>query len=81
MTSQSWFQSMITASQGKVIAVGGLCRCSGRQRHRAVGVASGTAEQDQQCCRAAATITLYTAMQASGVPPRRTGHWSHGLLK
>jgi uncharacterized protein GlcG (DUF336 family)/NAD-dependent dihydropyrimidine dehydrogenase PreA subunit len=59
MTGQSWFNSMITASQGKITAAGGAMPVlQGVNVIGAVGVAGGTAEQDQQCCRAAATITL-----------------------
>ena len=59
MAGQSWFNSMITASQGKITAVGGAMPVlHGLNVLGAVGVAGGTPEQDQQCCRAAATVTL-----------------------
>ena len=52
--SQSWFQSMIVSSQGKVIAVaGGLPVLDTPNIVGAVGVSGGTDDQDVECCRAA----------------------------
>ncbi len=52
--SQSWFQSMIVSSQGKVIAVaGGLPVLDSPNIVGAVGVSGGTDDQDVECCRAA----------------------------
>ena len=53
---QSWFQSMIVSSQGKIIAVaGGLPVLDTPNIVGAVGVSGGTEDQDQECCRAALT--------------------------
>ena len=54
VAGQSWFQSMIVSSQGKIMAVGGgLPVLDGPQVVGAVGVSGGTEEQDHDCCRAA----------------------------
>ena len=54
MVGQSWFQSMIVSSQGKIMAVaGGLPVLDPPHVVGAVGVSGGTEEQDQECCRAA----------------------------
>jgi uncharacterized protein GlcG (DUF336 family)/NAD-dependent dihydropyrimidine dehydrogenase PreA subunit len=54
VSSQSWFQSLIVSSQGKIIAVaGGLPVLGEPLVVGAVGVSGGTDEQDQECARAA----------------------------
>jgi ferredoxin len=54
LAGQSWFQSLIVSSQGKIMAVaGGLPVLDAPHVVGAVGVSGGTAEQDQECCRAA----------------------------
>jgi ferredoxin len=58
MAQQPWFASVIAASQGRIMAVGGgMPVLQGVNILGAVGVAGGTPDQDQQCCRAAATIS------------------------
>ncbi len=53
-SGQSWFQSMIVSTQGKIMAVGGgLPVLDSPNIVGAVGVSGGTAEQDQECARAA----------------------------
>ena len=52
---QSWFQSLIVSTQGKIMAVGGgLPVLDAPNIVGAVGVSGGTEEQDQECARAAA---------------------------
>ncbi len=59
LAQQTWFTSVITATQGRIIAVGGgMPILVGVNVVGAVGVSGGTPEQDQQCCRAAATVVL-----------------------
>jgi ferredoxin len=54
MAGQSWFQSLIVSTQGKIMAVaGGLPVLDSPHVVGAVGVSGGTAEQDLECCRAA----------------------------
>jgi uncharacterized protein GlcG (DUF336 family)/NAD-dependent dihydropyrimidine dehydrogenase PreA subunit len=54
VAGQSWFQSMIVSTQGKMMAVaGGLPGLNSPHVVGAVGVSGGTEEQDQECCRAA----------------------------
>jgi len=54
VSGQSWFQSLIVSSQGKIIAVaGGLPILGEPLVVGAVGVSGGTDEQDQECARAA----------------------------
>lgn len=54
MAGQSWFQSMIVSTQGRIMAVaGGLPVLDSPHVVGAVGVSGGTAEQDLECCRAA----------------------------
>ena len=54
LSSQSWFQSLIVSSQGKIMAVGGgLPVLDAPNVVGAVGVSGGTEEQDQDICRAA----------------------------
>jgi uncharacterized protein GlcG (DUF336 family) len=51
---QSWFQSLIVSTQGKIMAVaGGLPVLDSPNVVGAVGVSGGTPEQDLECCRAA----------------------------
>ncbi len=53
-SGQSWFQSMIVSTQGKIMAAGGgLPVLDAPNIVGAVGVSGGTDEQDQECCRAA----------------------------
>ena len=54
LSQQSWFTSLITSTQGKIMAVGGGVPV--REPVGvigAVGVSGGTPEQDQECCQAA----------------------------
>ena len=54
MAGQSWFQSLIVSTQGKIMSVGGgLPVLDSPHVVGAVGVSGGTADQDQECCRAA----------------------------
>jgi ferredoxin len=54
MAGQSWFQSLIVSTQGKIMAVaGGLPVLDSPHVVGAVGVSGGTGEQDLECCRAA----------------------------
>jgi uncharacterized protein GlcG (DUF336 family) len=54
VAGQSWFQSMIVSTQGKMMAVaGGLPVLDRPHVVGAVGVSGDTEEQDQECCRAA----------------------------
>ena len=54
LANQSWFQSMIVSSQGKIMAVaGGIPVLDAPNVVGAVGVSGGTEEQDHECCRAA----------------------------
>jgi len=54
MAGQSWFQSLIVSTQGKIMAVaGGLPVLDSPNVVGAVGVSGGTGEQDLECCRAA----------------------------
>ena len=56
LSQQSWFTSLITSTQGRIMAVGGgLPIREPIGVVGAVGVSGGTAEQDQECCQAAAT--------------------------
>ena len=58
IAQQRWFASVIVASQGRIMAVGGgMPVLQGVNIVGAVGVAGGTPDQDQQCCRAAATVS------------------------
>ena len=52
MAQQPWFTSLITSTQGKIMAVGGGMPITGG----AMGVSGGTPEQDQECCQAAASL-------------------------
>ena len=53
-SGQSWFQSMIVSTQGKIMAVGGgLPVLDPPNIIGAVGVSGGTEEQDQECAQAA----------------------------
>ena len=53
-SGQSWFQSLIVSTQGKIMAVaGGLPVLDAPNIVGAVGVSGGTEDQDQECCRAA----------------------------
>jgi len=54
VAGQSWFQSLIVSSQGKIMSVaGGLPILGDPLVVGAVGVSGGTEEQDQECARAA----------------------------
>ena len=54
VSGQSWFQSLIVSSGGKIMAVaGGLPVLGEPLVVGAVGVSGGTEDQDLQCCRAA----------------------------
>jgi len=54
VAGQSWFQSLIVSSQGKIMSVaGGLPILGDPIVVGAVGVSGGTEEQDQECARAA----------------------------
>jgi len=54
VAGQSWFQSLIVSTQGKVMAVaGGIPVMDPPNIIGAVGVSGGTEEQEQECCRAA----------------------------
>ena len=54
VAGQSWFQSMIVSSQGRIMAIaGGLPVLDTPNIVGAVGVSGGTEDQDQECCRAA----------------------------
>lgn len=53
-SGQSWFQSLIVSTQGKIMAAGGgLPVLDAPNIIGAVGVSGGTEEQDQECARAA----------------------------
>lgn len=53
MASQNWFQSLVVSSQGRIMAqAGALPIVDGVNIIGAIGIAGGTDEQDQQCCRA-----------------------------
>lgn len=53
-SGQSWFQSLIVSTQGKIMAAGGgLPILDAPNVVGAVGVSGGTEEQDQECARAA----------------------------
>ena len=57
VAGQSWFQSLIVSSGGKIMAVaGGLPVLGEPLVVGAVGVSGGTDEQDQECCRAAVAV-------------------------
>jgi len=57
MAQQAWFASVIAASQGRImVAAGGMPVLQGVNILGAVGVAGGTPDQDQQCCKAAASV-------------------------
>ena len=57
VAQQSWFASLITSSQGKIMAVGGgIPIREAVAVVGAVGVSGGTPEQDQECCQAAAAL-------------------------
>jgi ferredoxin len=54
VSEQSWFQSLIVSTQGKVIAVGGgIPVLDAPDIIGAAGVSGGTPDQDQDCARAA----------------------------
>ena len=54
IASESWFQSLIVSTQGKVIAVaGGIPVLDAPNVIGAAGVSGGTEDQDQECARAA----------------------------
>ena len=54
VASQTWFQSLIVSSSGRVMAGGGaLPIVEGGHVVGAIGVAGGTDEQDQRCAEAA----------------------------
>ncbi len=54
LAGQSWFQSLIVSTQGKVMAVAGAIPVLDAPNIiGAVGVSGGTEEQEQECCRAA----------------------------
>ena len=53
---QSWFTSLITSSQGKIMAVGGGIPVKEPIGVvGAIGVSGGTPEQDIECCQAASS--------------------------
>ena len=57
LSGQSWFQSVIVSSQGKVMAMaGGIPVLEEPHVIGAVGVSGGTEEQDEECCRAAVAV-------------------------
>jgi uncharacterized protein GlcG (DUF336 family) len=54
VASQTWFQSLVVSSNGRITAGGGaLPIVEGGSVVGAVAVAGGTDEQDQRCCEAA----------------------------
>ena len=54
LASQTWFQSLVVSSNGRITAGGGaLPVLEGGRVVGAVAVAGGTEEQDQACCDAA----------------------------
>jgi len=54
VAAQSWFQSLVVSSNGRIMAGGGaLPIVEGGNVVGAVAVAGGTDEQDQRCCEAA----------------------------
>jgi uncharacterized protein GlcG (DUF336 family) len=54
LAGQSWFQSLIVSSNGRIMAGGGaLPIVEGGRVVGAVAVGGGTDEQDQRCCEAA----------------------------
>jgi ferredoxin len=58
MAQQPWFASVVASSQGRIMAAaGGMPVLQGVNILGAVGVAGGTPDQDQQCCKAAATVS------------------------
>ena len=58
MAQQPWFASVVASSQGRImVAAGGIPVLQGVNILGAVGVAGGTPDQDQQCCKAAATVS------------------------
>jgi ferredoxin len=58
MAQQPWFASVIAASNGRIMAApGGIPVLQGVNILGAVGVSGGTPDQDQQCCKAAATVS------------------------
>ena len=54
---QSWFQSMIVSTQGRVMALaGGIPVIDAHNAVGAVGVSGGTEQQDEECCKAAVDV-------------------------
>lgn len=54
VAGQTWFQSLVVSSNGRIMAGGGaLPIVEGGSVVGAVAVAGGTDEQDQRCCEAA----------------------------
>lgn len=54
LAGQAWFQSLVVASNGRIMAGGGaLPIVEGGNVVGAVAVAGGTDEQDQHCCEVA----------------------------
>lgn len=52
---ESWFTSLVASTQGKVMGVGGGLPIEEEVAIiGAVGVSGGTADQDEECCKAAA---------------------------
>lgn len=59
MAQESWFASLITSTQGKVMAVGGGMPIEEKVAIiGAIGVSGGTPDQDDECCQAAATVMV-----------------------
>jgi ferredoxin len=53
LAGQNWFQSLVVSSQGRIMAQpGAMPIVDGVNIVGAIGVAGGTDEQDQQCCKA-----------------------------
>ena len=54
VASQTWFQSLVVSSNGRIMAGGGAMPViEGGNVVGAVAVAGGTEDQDQRCCEAA----------------------------
>jgi uncharacterized protein GlcG (DUF336 family) len=54
VASQTWFQSLVISSNGRITPGGGALPVNeGGRTVGAVAVAGGTEDQDQQCCQAA----------------------------
>lgn len=55
--TQRWFRSFVIANQGRIVPDGGgMPILQATQIIGAVGVSGGTADQERQCCRAAAAV-------------------------